>query len=70
MSLDKQHDYDVLHLFDGPKQVWTTKEISKALGLGEMWVNRAARRLVERGVLEDVRTGRQRRPRWSKVGKG
>ena len=70
MSLSSQHTYDVLHMFDGPKKVWTTKELSKALGLGEMWVNRAARKLVEQGILEDARTGRQRVPRWSKVGKG
>lgn len=62
-----QHDYDVLHLFDGPQPVWTTQEISKALGLLDLYVVASCKRLVKAGKLKDVKTGRQRLSRWAKV---
>lgn len=66
-QLQEMHDYDVYHLFTGPKSLWTTREISKALGLGESWVNSSAQRLVEEGKLREVTTSRQKIRRWEIV---
>lgn len=66
-ELQVVHDYDVYGLFTGPKTLWSSREISKTLGLGESWVNSSAQRLVEEGKLREVTTSRQKIRRWELV---
>ncbi len=60
---------DILGMFHDPDAVWTSKEIAKVLGGCPMRVSRFCQRLQEDEVLIDVKTSRQRLPRW-KINKG